>query len=439
MSTRPAAVWAERLLRLVGAVGAGPEGADRGAADAAGDWAESGAMALTGRPDGPPLVAPGMAASAARGAALVIAHLTEMSPGLEAVDVDGGLLLGERAAIAGLTRQGPISPGGTCRLVPAAEGILAVNLPRPEDEASVHAWLETAPGADVWETVTSACGARSAGELAERGQLLGIPVAAVPPAGSITTAAPFRIRPGPATGIENTGPGRVVDLSSMWAGPLCAHLLGLAGFEVVKVEATRRPDGARAGPPAFFDLMHGGHKSVALDFGSESDLAALGRLLDSADIVIESSRPRALDQLGLGPDMVLARSPATVWVSITGYGRSGAWRDRVAFGDDAAAAAGLIAWDGDTPCVCGDAIADPLAGLHAAVSALSLWVAARGGLVDVSMRDAVASALVGVEDPSPLPTLPDGVSVQEPSARTPQLRASALGADTDGVLAGLRT
>src|SRR5438445_440620 len=57
---------------------------------------------------------------------------------------------------------------------------------------------------------------------------------------------------------------RVVDLSAMWAGPLCASVLGMAGADVIKVEDPRRPDGARFGPPEFFDLLHAGHRSVVL-------------------------------------------------------------------------------------------------------------------------------------------------------------------------------
>ena len=63
----------------------------------------------------------------------------------------------------------------------------------------------------------------------------------------------------------------VVDLSALWSGPLCAHLLTLAGARVVKVESASRLDGARRGPPAFFDLLHAGQESVVLDLPTERD------------------------------------------------------------------------------------------------------------------------------------------------------------------------
>ena len=158
----------------------------------------------------------------------------------------------------------------------------------------------------------------------------------------------------------------VVDLSALWAGPLCGDLLARTGATVVKVESTQRPDGARRGPTEFFDLLNGRKQSVALDFQSHAGVRILHDLVQHADVVIEASRPRALAQFGLdGPDLVRAGGPQ-VWVSITGHGRDGDAANRVAFGDDAAAAGGLVVWRDGIPLFCADAIADPLTGLTAA-------------------------------------------------------------------------
>lgn len=126
----------------------------------------------------------------------------------------------------------------------------------------------------------------------------------------------------------------MVDFSALWAGPLCAHLLGLAGADVIKVETPDRPDGARRGHPGFYRLLHAGHRSVVLDPATPRGRDALAALVASAGIVIEASRPRALGRWGLDP----AKTPAT-WISITAAGRSS---DRVGFGDDVAAGAGLV-------------------------------------------------------------------------------------------------
>ena len=246
----------------------------------------------------------------------------------------------------------------------------------------------------------------------------------------------------------------VADLSSMWAGPLCARLLGLAGAQVIKVESTARPDGARRGNPEFFDWLHAGHRSVSVDFGSAAGRAALAALLEVADVVIEASRPRALAALGLAPDMIRHR-PGQVWLSITGYGRG--FPERVAFGDDAAVAGGLVGWAADGsppgPVFCADAIADPLAGACGALTAALSRSAGGGELIDLSMRDvaaAFAAAGQGIApDHGPHEVLPGGIvrcprSRREQAVRPPRRpvppaagRAAERGADTSAVLAWL--
>jgi crotonobetainyl-CoA:carnitine CoA-transferase CaiB-like acyl-CoA transferase len=179
----------------------------------------------------------------------------------------------------------------------------------------------------------------------------------------------------------------VVDLSSLWAGPLCAHLLGRAGCRVVKVEHPDRLDGARHGDARFWRWLHEGHESLVVDFRARPGRHQLVGLLEEADVIIEASRGRALDQLGLGPSQVSTK-PGAVWVTITGYGRSS---DRVAFGDDAAVAAGLVASDDRGPMFCGDAIGDPVAGLSAAVAVTEALAGGGGVHLDVSMAAAVAA------------------------------------------------
>ena len=200
----------------------------------------------------------------------------------------------------------------------------------------------------------------------------------------------------------------------MWAGPLCARVLGLAGLRVVKVESTGRPDGARRGHAGFFDWLHGGHESVALDLGSEGGRAALRRLVAQADVVVEASRPRALAQLGIDAEAAVAARPGTTWVSITGYGRSGPGAGRVAFGDDAAVAGGLVAYDAEgLPVFCADAVADPITGLHAAAAALASVAAGGGHLIDVPMAGAVAAACANPAPPAA------AVAAPGPGARPP--------------------
>ncbi|WP_245367440.1 CoA transferase [Nocardia goodfellowii] len=180
----------------------------------------------------------------------------------------------------------------------------------------------------------------------------------------------------------------VVDLSALWAGPLCARLLGLAGARVVKVESVQRPDAGRGWSPELFRWLHEGHEFRVVDFRSDSGRMELAELIAAADVVIEASRPRALGQLGLGPEQV-AHRPGRVWLSLTGYGRAEPMR--VAFGDDAAVAGGLVGWCGAEPVFCGDAIADPLAGICAALAVATAVRAGGGVLLDLSMRATAAA------------------------------------------------
>jgi crotonobetainyl-CoA:carnitine CoA-transferase CaiB-like acyl-CoA transferase len=154
-----------------------------------------------------------------------------------------------------------------------------------------------------------------------------------------------------------------------------------------------RPDGARFGPRGFYDLLHAGQESVALDFGTAEGRAALEALLRAADVVIEGSRPRALRQLGIRAEEILAGSRDKCWVSITAYGRTGPWANAAGFGDDVALAAGLLAFDPETgtPAPCGDAIADPVTGVNTALVVLACWMAGGRWPADLAMREQVAA------------------------------------------------
>ena len=240
-----------------------------------------------------------------------------------------------------------------------------------------------------------------------------------------------KVADAPATGSE-LAELVVADLSGLWAGPLCGSLLADAGAQVVKVESTGRPDGARRGPAPFFDLLNAGKRAVALDLTTDAGRSTLRRVLERVDVVIEASRPRALEQLGIHALDVLTSGRPRVWVSITGHGRGPGARDRVGFGDDAAVAGGLVAWDGDEPFFCADAVADPASGLVAAAAVLDAIASGGSWLVDVAMAG-VAAWLAG-----PTLAVPAG-TVAAPPATWRRARGAGpdLGADTAEVLAAL--
>lgn len=401
------------------------------------DWALSGAMALTGRREGPPLAAPGRSATLARQEltrlAAAVQKRTDRRPELPTTSV-----LSERAAISGLSRRGPWSCGGSFRALPTADGWVGLSLARPPDLELVPALVEEEV-LDPWRSVAGWALSVTTSEAVARIELLGLPGAAVPVgAAPASSRAPVESR---TIGRRRRLPERplVIDLTSLWAGPLCGHLVGLGGADVVKVESITRPDGARLGPAQFYDLLHAGHRAVALDFASEAGREALLDLMSRADLVLEASRPRALAHLGIVAEDVVASG--TSWLSITARGRDS---NTVGFGDDVAVGAGLFVMDRGEVLPCGDAIADPLTGVVAGRAAAESFLSLDARLIDVSMHDVCLSAAV----PSPatswsrtaqVAAVPDErggwqvdtgaewVTVATPMARQPLTHAAPLG------------
>ena len=298
-----------------------------------------------------------------------------------AAGVDALACISERTAGTGRRPAGRVSCGGASRLLPTADGWMAVSLARPDDLDLLPAWLGVEAGPDPWAAVARAVRGRSAADVVAAGRLLGLAVAALGERapGPLFTAEPI----GEAPVLDR--PPLVVDLSSLWAGPLCTRILGQHGARVIKVETPTRPDGARGGDPAFFERLNRGKEQVTLALGS----AELGHLLERADVVVEGSRPRALEQIGIDAASVVAHGPR-VWVSITGHGRSGPAREWVGFGDDAAVAGGLVGWDAEGPCFYADAVADPLTGMAAAVAVTSQLRAGGRWLVDCNLAGVAA-------------------------------------------------
>ena len=264
-----------------------------------------------------------------------------------------------------LTSRAPTVRSAT--FLRAVDGWIVANLARPGDIDSIPAWVGDTD--DLAETVSTLL----RDDVVEQGRLLGLAVASlgeapyVPPPVRMTRRS-GQYQPGRERGL-------VIDLSAMWAGPLCGKLLADGGWDVVKVETPDRPDGMRLGDPDLFQYLNRGKRSVTMAL----DDPELGRLVDSADVVIEGSRPRALAHVGLGPE----RCAAGIWLSVTAYGRD--HPERIGFGDDAAAAAGLVEWVDGEPSFVGDAIADPTTGMLAALAVVSAHRCGGAWLLDAAL------------------------------------------------------
>jgi CoA-transferase family III len=376
---------------------------------AAAQWGSSGLAYLTGLSDGPPDFSR--------------ANVLDRA-GQVAAAIGGGtgaaILLTGRAGLLGLTRAGRVSTGGATRLLATRDGWCAITLSRPDDVACVPALLhaDEVP-ADPWPMLQRWAAARPVSAIIERAGLLDIPVAALGEA----AAAPPRIRQMGARSSPRGPAGLLVtDLSSMWAGPLCGHLLARAGATVVKVESPRRPDGTRAGNRAFFNWMNGEKLFYCLDLDREAD--ELRELLAVSDIVIEGSRPAALARRRLGADDVAPRA-GRIWLRINGYDeRSG----RPAFGDDAAVAGGLVGYGIGGPVFVGDAIADPLTGLEATLAVVESLGRGGGEVIHVSMA-AVAATYAALPTTASVSAHP----APAPPAPAATVSAAELGADNDEV------
>ena len=199
---------------------------------------------------------------------------------------------------------------------------------------------------------------------------------------------------------------RVLDLSRLLPGPYATQLLADCGADVIKVEDTELGDYARAMAPltdrgvgTIFDAVNRGKRSVALDLKSAGGLEAFYELVGTGDVVLEGFRPGVVDRLGIDYCTLRAHNDDLVYCSLSGYGQTGPYADRVGHDVNFVGLAGLLDLtredDGSKPRVPGYQIADLGGGLFAAfaiVGALLSRELGHGGeYVDVAMTDVVAS------------------------------------------------
>jgi crotonobetainyl-CoA:carnitine CoA-transferase CaiB-like acyl-CoA transferase len=194
---------------------------------------------------------------------------------------------------------------------------------------------------------------------------------------------------------------RVVDVTTSLAGPYCTEILGALGADVVKVEHPRRGDEARAWGEPFFEgssvMFYAANlskRSLALDLKRGRDV--LLRLMDSADVFLQSLRPGTAARLGFGPEELRARNPGLVYCDIGAFGRVGPLRGRPGYDPLLQAFGGIISVTGepDRPGVrVGTSIVDQGTGMWAALGILSALLAGGGHTVDVSLFETAVGLL----------------------------------------------
>lgn len=191
----------------------------------------------------------------------------------------------------------------------------------------------------------------------------------------------------------------VVDLSRHLPGPLAARLLADLGARVVKVEEPSLGDPVRQAPPrrsgqsALASLLLAGIESVALDLKEPGGREVLGRLLERADVLLESFRPGTLARLGFPPDLLRERHPRLVACSVSGWGQSGPYAARAGHDLTYQAVAGTLAPTAAMPAV---QVAD-LVGAWSAASAILAALLERqrtgqGRHIDAALLDAAVHA-----------------------------------------------
>ncbi|WP_431859226.1 CaiB/BaiF CoA transferase family protein [Azospirillum sp.] len=202
---------------------------------------------------------------------------------------------------------------------------------------------------------------------------------------------------GPLTGLK------VLDLTHVMAGPTCTLMLADMGADVLKIEkAPGGDDTRRMVPPlvgdeaASFLMMNRNKRGIALDLKTPGGAAILRRLAKSADVLIENFGPGVLDRLGFGYEELRAENPGLIYCSISGFGRTGPYKERRGFDLVAQAMSGIMSFTGAgpgaAPTKCGPPLSDITAGILAAMGILAAYThrlkTGQGQMVETSLFEA---------------------------------------------------
>jgi crotonobetainyl-CoA:carnitine CoA-transferase CaiB-like acyl-CoA transferase len=213
---------------------------------------------------------------------------------------------------------------------------------------------------------------------------------------------------------------RVVDVTTSFAGPTCTQLLGALGADVVKIESPAGDEARAWGPPfagglgTLFVAVNSGKRSLGLDLRRGREV--LLRLVDGADVVVQSLRPGLAAELGFGPDELCTRKPGLVYCTISSYGRVGPKSGLPGYDPLLQAAGGLISVTGEPGrdgVRIGVSLIDHATGMYAAFAILAALKEGGGHTLDVSLWETALSFvsyhLLGTLETGAVPT-PQGTA-----------------------------
>ncbi len=205
-------------------------------------------------------------------------------------------------------------------------------------------------------------------------------------------------RRGPLTDI------RVIELGQLIAGPFCGQILADLGADVIKVEPPGQGDPLRVwgrqGYPLWWSVVARGKRCITVNLREADGQALVRRLVTQADILLENFRPGTLEAWGLGYEALRAVNPRLIMVRVSGYGQTGPYATRAGYASVGEAMGGLRYVMGEPdrkPSRAGISLGDSLAGLYAALGALSALHhrdrTGEGQMVDATIYESVLGVM----------------------------------------------
>lgn len=195
---------------------------------------------------------------------------------------------------------------------------------------------------------------------------------------------------------------RVIELATLFAGPLATAFLGDFGADVVKIEHPRKPDPSRGHGPAkdgvglWWKVLGRNKRTATLDLSHPDGAALLRRLVKDADVVVENFRPGTLERWGIGPSTLHEANPRLVIARVSGFGQIGPYASRPGFGTLAEAMSGFAAATGEPdgpPTLPPFGLADSITALAAAYAVTLALRAGVGQVIDLAILEPIMAML----------------------------------------------